>query len=100
MTDVVRTCDRAGCGNEYVPRAYNQRYCCEECTRLATNKNIMDKYYERRAIKLGHVRHCKSCGTKLSRYNPDAICGACQMAKVEDAKNTLLTMFNEIEWVD
>jgi hypothetical protein len=36
----------------------------------------MEKYYQKRARLKGQERLC-SCGSSLSRYNPEAICTAC-----------------------
>lgn len=54
----------------------------------------MERYYERRAIKLGSVRHCKKCKTKLSRYNYDDVCSVCMDSEVYDERKTILDMIN------
>lgn len=54
----------------------------------------MERYYERRAIKLGSVRHCKKCKTKLSRYNYEEICSVCSDSEVYDERKKLLDMIN------
>ena len=70
------------------------KYCSDECCRLATNARIMEKYYERKARLKGTVRICKSldCETKLSRYNPSNVCGACERRDIERDRNNLLEM--------
>lgn len=86
-------CDRIGCGEWFDKKTHNQRYHNDECCRLATNAKIMEKYYERRAQKLGHTRMCKSCRiTKLSRYNDDQICAGCKAQNKLDTTNSVLDM--------
>lgn len=88
-------CDRPGCDEMYVKKTHNQRYHNDECCRLATNAKIMEKYYERRAQRLGKTRMCKSCQkTKLSRYNDDQICSACKSQRKLDINNSVLDMLN------
>lgn len=64
------------CNREFLPSTHNQIYCESECTRRATNRRIMDNYYERKENRRGKNRYCKfnSCITKLSRYNDDDYC--------------------------
>ena len=65
------------CNNEFVPKSKNQKYCNPDCCRKATNKKIMEKYYENKERLKGKVRFCSQCGLKLSMYNPDSICYNC-----------------------
>lgn len=86
-------CERRGCSEWFVKKTHNQRYHDNECCRLATNAKIMEKYYERRAQRLGHTRMCKACSvTKLSRYNDDQVCSACKAAKRLETNNSVLAM--------
>lgn len=86
-------CERRGCSEWFVKKTHNQRYHDNECCRLATNAKIMEKYYERRAQRLGHTRMCKSCNiTKLSRYNDDQVCAACKSQKRLETNNSVLDM--------
>lgn len=86
-------CDRTGCDEWFTKKKHNQRYHNDECCRLATNVKIMEKYYERRAQKLGHTRMCRSCNTtKLSRYNDDQVCAACKKQNQVDTKISVLDM--------
>lgn len=88
VSDTKVKCDRPGCDEWFTKKTHNQRYHNDECCRLATNAKIMEKYYERRAQRLGHTRMCKSCNTtKLSRYNDDQICSPCK-AKKQIARNS------------
>lgn len=86
-------CDRAGCSEWFIKKTHNQRYHNDECCRLATNAKIMEKYYERRAQRLGHTRMCRSCKiTKLSRYNDDQICASCKASKRIATNSSVLDM--------
>lgn len=87
----LRTCDYEDCGEEYEPKTHNQRYCTDECTRLATNKRIMEKYYEKKAIRSGVRRVCvgRGCNTVLSRYNDGTECGLCAAKRREQMKDLL-----------
>jgi len=91
----VFTCAREGCDETFVKKAHNQKYHNDECCKLATNAKIMEKYYERRAQRLGHTRLCKTCGvTKLSRYNDGRICSGCESKSQIDRNNSVLDMLN------
>ncbi len=87
-------CSREDCKKQFNPKTHNQKYCSDECCRIATNKRIMEKYYEKKAIKSGKSRGCKSCGSKLSRYNYTSICGICESRKDSEEKINLLEMIN------
>jgi hypothetical protein len=56
----------------------------------------MERYYERRAIKLGSVRHCSICKTKLSRYNYGTVCVTCDKNDEDKQRKELLEMLNGI----
>lgn len=87
------TCARKGCGEEFSKKTHNQKYCCDECCRLATNDRIMEKYYERRDQRQGKTRWCVVCKeTKLSRYNDTNTCSSCKTKKEIDTNNSVLTM--------
>jgi hypothetical protein len=74
-------CSNLSCSKEFDSKTHNQKYCSDECCRIATNKRIMDKYYEKKAIKNGAVRLCKKCKAKLSRYNSEDVCASCNKNK-------------------
>lgn len=76
----MKICAYEPCSIEFQPKTHNQIYCCDDHCKLATNARIMRKYYETKSRKKGAVRVCRTpgCGTQLSRYNPDKICGKCQ----------------------
>lgn len=91
-------CANKECAKEFEAKTHNQKYCTEECCRLATNKRIMEKYYEKKAIRNGAVRVCKRCQTKLSRYNDSVLCVSCSRKLEKDLDNRarLLRMINEV----
>jgi len=83
-------------GKEFTPKTHNQKYCSDECCRIATNRRIMEKYYEKKAIRRGAKRLCKKCDSRLSRYNESNICASCQKKIDINQKNKLLRMMDEI----
>ena len=91
-------CSNKECSKEFEPKTHNQKYCTEECCRIATNRRIMEKYYEKKAIRNGALRVCKRCSTKLSRYNDSFLCVSCnrKMEKDSENKSKLLRMIDEI----
>lgn len=89
-------CSNKDCAKEFDAKTHNQKYCCDECCRIATNKRIMDKYYEKKAIKNGAKRECKFCKNSLSRYNQSNVCSKCTKNFEIKAKNTVMEIFNEL----
>lgn len=89
-------CANKECQKEFDAKTHNQKYCTDECCRVATNRRIMEKYYEKKAIRNGALRHCKKCNSELSRYNESPICMACEKKKDINNKKNLLRMINEI----
>ena len=89
-------CSNKECSKDFEPRTHNQKYCSDECCRIATNKRIMEKYYEKKAIKNGIFRQCSKCSTKLSRYNETNLCSSCEKNAGIKNKNKLLGMINEV----
>jgi hypothetical protein len=87
-------CAREECGIEFEQKTHNQKYCSDECCRIATNKRIMEKYYEKKAIKSGSARFCNKCKMKLSRYNYGVMCNVCEAKSKSDKKKNLLEMLN------
>lgn len=89
-------CDREGCEESFIKKTHNQRYHNDECCRIATNAKIMEKYYERRDIKNGTPRFCKSCGiTKLSRYNDSQKCAACSSKREAEVNSLVRDMIGQ-----
>jgi hypothetical protein len=86
-------CARNGCDNEFAKKTHNQKYCTDECCRLATNERIMEKYYEKRDQRQGKTRYCKVCETtRLSRYNDSQVCSPCKTSKQIAANRTVADM--------
>jgi hypothetical protein len=92
-------CAREECGKEFNKSTSNQIYCCSSCTRIETNRKIMERYYERAAIKRGVVRHCHKCNARLSRYNEDKICAPCQSARDKERNKAAENIFNSVDWI-
>ena len=71
-------CEREECDVIFHKKKHNQLYCSRECLRLATNKKIMDKYYDDKARREGKPRFCTMCESLLSRYNKKKVCHSCE----------------------
>ena len=56
----------------------------------------MEKYYEKKAIKNGAPRKCKTCAGLLSRYNSENICAKCVKSKDSKNKSNLMGIINDI----
>lgn len=89
-------CSNVECGKVFEAKTHNQKYCCDECCRIATNRRIMEKYYEKKAIRNGAFRACKKCNAKLSRYNQSSLCSGCEKKTHSAQRNSLLDMINDI----
>lgn len=98
MIGEVIQCQNAGCDIMFAKKTHNQRYHDDECCRLATNAKIMEKYYTRRAQRLGLARHCDVCGTKLSRYNSDKTCSPCTQEKEVEKNKSVADMLMSVSW--
>ncbi len=85
-------CAREGCDNKAVRRTHNQKFCTDECTRLATNERIMKNYYKEKARISGVKRYCTSCESLLSKYNPSEICSPCSVKKSNSLDNHVVNM--------
>ena len=89
-------CANSECKKNFEPKTHNQKYCTDECCRVATNRRIMEKYYEKKAIRNGAARPCSRCKAQLSRYNNTNLCSTCEKTVNEDTKNKLFRMINDI----
>jgi hypothetical protein len=89
-------CGNKECAKEFDAKTHNQKYCGDECCRIATNRRIMEKYYEKKAIRNGAYRACKKCNAKLSRYNQNNLCSSCEKNINVSNRNSLLDKINEI----
>jgi len=79
---------------EFEPKTHNQKYCSDECCRIATNQKLKEAYYEKKARLAGAKRICKNkgCNVVLSRYNDGKICDKCFSAEKEKERKNLLEM--------
>jgi hypothetical protein len=89
-------CSNSECAKNFNPKTHNQKYCSDECCRIATNRRIMEKYYEKKAIRNGAPRVCKKCKTKLSRYNQNEVCSTCEKKIAIDSKNAIWSILSEL----
>ena len=89
-------CGNKECAKDFNSKTHNQKYCTDECCRIATNRRIMEKYYEKKAIKNGAARPCKKCGAQLSRYNQSIYCAGCEKKIDINNKNKLKRMIDEV----
>ena len=89
-------CNNKECNKDFDAKTHNQKYCSDECCRIATNKRIMEKYYEKKAIRNGAFRACSKCKTKLSMYNQSIICSSCEKKINISNKKKLIGMIDEV----
>lgn len=93
-------CSNSLCEKKFNAKTHNQKYCSDECCRIATNKRIMEKYYEKKAIKNGAIRKCKKCKSQLSRYNNVETCSKCEKMDKSRSKNKLESLVDEIKRIN
>ena len=89
-------CSNKECAKEFEPKTHNQKYCSDDCCRIATNSRIMEKYYEKKAIRNGAFRACKKCNISLSRYNTNMVCSVCEKKISSKNRQKLMGMLDEI----
>ena len=91
-------CAYAECDNEFEPKTHNQKYCSDECCKIATNLNIKKKYQEKKDRLAGKKRICKTkgCGQELGRYQENNTCHVCIAKEREQERQDLLGMLNGI----
>jgi len=66
------------CDAQFEARVSYQIYCSVECREAATKEKIAERYaISRRTRRIGRRRSCKGCGSNLSAYNDDQLCGTC-----------------------
>jgi hypothetical protein len=78
-------CGNKECAKDFDAKTHNQKYCSDECCRVATNRRIMEKYYEKKAIRNGAFR-----------YNQSTICSACEKKINVSNKNKLIGMIDDV----
>lgn len=94
----MNTCARMGCEEPFTKKTHNQKYCSDECCRIATNAKIMERYYQNKALRSGARRNCEECGAKLSKYNLLTICATCEAAKESNRRLQVLEQVSVIVW--
>jgi hypothetical protein len=99
LIGMIVDCAREECGKEFSKTTHNQKYCTNECCRIETNRKIMAKYHERVAIRRGKKRTCSTCGTPLSRYNENDICGACVTNKRNANAGEAAAVLASVSWL-
>lgn len=93
----MNICARTECSETFSKKTHNQKYCSDECCRLATNTRIMEKYYERQDQRRGKTRFCILCAkTKLSRYNDTQVCSSCKTKQEVTANAEVVDMFSRV----
>jgi hypothetical protein len=96
----VRYCALPECGVPFEPKSYNAKYHHIDCQKIATNRRLMEKYYENKERRSGKRRICTipGCQTILSRYNDDEVCERCKAQQVAASKGNLLDILNHIDF--
>lgn len=91
-------CANRGCKNKFNPKTHNQKYCSDDCCKIATNRKIKEKNSARLDRLAGKKRVCKNkgCGQKLGRYQEDNTCNVCQAKEREKDRQDILRMLNGI----
>jgi hypothetical protein len=86
------------CSNKFEPKTHNQKYCSDECCRIATNKKLKEAYYNKKARLAGKKRICKTkgCEVVLSRYNETMICDKCVGVEREKERKALIEMVKRV----
>lgn len=97
MTIGAIVCARAGCENLFHKKTHNQKYCSDFCCRKATNKKIMDRYYEKKERK-NKVRVCEVCGAKLRMNSQEDKCSFCLASAETKEKQQVLQQMAGIVW--
>lgn len=91
-------CAYEGCEgvNEFEPKTHNQKYCCDECCKIATNLKIKEKYYYKKARASGVEFKCstKGCNQVLSRFTTDTVCEVCKSKERSKDRKVILDMLN------
>jgi len=86
------------CDNEFEPKTHNQKYCSDECCRIATNEKLKADYYDKKARLAGKKRICKTkgCGSTLSRYQETNICYLCVAKEKTKEREALIEMVKRV----
>lgn len=81
---------------EFEPKTHNQKYCSDECCKIATNIKIKEKYLYKKARAAGKKFVCKNRGCQqiLSRFTTDEICESCKSKERSKERKNILDMLN------
>jgi hypothetical protein len=91
-------CAYEECSNKFEPKTHNQKYCSEECCKIATNLKVKEKYFYKKARVAGVKFICdsKGCNQILSRFTLDKICENCKAKQRSKDRKEILDMLNGI----
>jgi ribosomal protein S27AE len=86
------------CKKDFTPKTHNQKYCSDECCRIATNEKLKQAYYEKKERLAGKKRICKNkgCNVILSRYNNTNICDKCVSSEKEKERLAIVEMVKRV----
>jgi hypothetical protein len=81
---------------EFEPKTHNQKYCSDECCKIATNIKIKEKYYYKKARAAGVKFTCatRGCNQILSRFTTGEVCEGCKSKEKEKERKDILDMLN------
>jgi hypothetical protein len=66
------------CSTPFSTKISYQIYCSSACREESTKEKIAERYaITRRSRKIGKLRLCKACQSRLSAYNDDVLCEKC-----------------------
>ena len=90
-------CARPECRKVAPRKTHNQKYCGDECCRIATNAKIMERYYIEKEKRSGKPRQCfNRCGQILSRYNHGDYCSKCSANKSSESKQRIIQVMENV----
>lgn len=89
-------CSNESCNNEFTAKTHNQKYCSDECCKIATNIKIKEKYIYKKARLSGQKFICKNigCNQVLNRFTNNNICEVCKAKERNQERKKLLDMLN------
>lgn len=91
-------CANDGCDVAFQKKTHNQKYCSDKCCREATNRKIMERYYENKRLRSGAPRECTQCSATLSKYNLGKVCASCEAQIIQNGKAMLMNQIATITW--
>jgi len=91
-------CAYEECNNEFEAKTHNQKYCSDECCKIATNLKIKEKYQNTKARRAGVKFICKNrgCDQILNRYSSSEECESCKAKKAAAERKSILEMLNGV----